>query len=1077
MYEYLVENLINYSQVEGNLRRTADRGLISELYRKQMNALALKYFGVDSNDNYTDNKEEIVSYRCPYSGEIIKDLSSAHLDHILPVSSNGGTVLFNCIPILDKINLSKKDEPNLLVWWQEKGEEYFDYDRLERLVKYMLEAYTLAFKEPSEDELYDYDNSLNNDCYIENDDLSKDLKYKVSTKNNVSQHITYYQLINDLINELSKNRDVSQYNTELNRLKEQNIFDNISEIEKVIQSVQKVFKEETGEDSRKYLSYSLKIDMNKLLQSLTTNNYEQEIKKRMTYIKTLLDQNNVSINDYFDNIQDIEELNLIYTNANEVTEEQKYNFIENIKIGNHTKVLIFIGMIKRAKTKEELEELFSTRNSKQFTTYKQNENGDWTVDKEYGQMKNFWPNNRDKINPVLEELVKEDTQLRDKLDDYYMNTLGGQNSDEGKRRRINVFIEMVKRAKTKEELAEIFKDRPSKKFTTYRQNENGEWIVDKEYGEIGNFWRGNKDKIDSALEELVKEDPQLRDKLDDYYINTLSGQNSYEGNQRRISIFIEMIKRAQTKEELEEMFKIESSKLFTTYKQNENGDWIVNKEYGTIGSFWNSHKDKINPVLEELVKEDARLREILDDYYMNTRGGQHSKEGIDRRIKVFVDMIKRAKTGKELEELFSNRTSIPFTTYKQNENGDWTVDKEYGQIKGFFANHRDKISSVLESLLQEDIELRDKLDDYYMNTLGGQNSVEGIDRKVNVFVDMIKRAKTKEEIAEIFKTRSSKKFTTYKQNENGEWLVDKEYKEIGSFWGKNKDRINPVLEKMLLEDDELRDKLDDYYMGTRSGQQSDEGNKRRINIFIEMIKRAKTKEEIAEIFKARSSKKFTTYKQNENGEWLVDKEYGEIENFERSNRDIINEKLESLIQEDNELRDKLDDYYMNTLSGQNSQEGQERRTTVFIEMIKRAKTEEELEELFKKRSRAKFTAYKQNEQGDWIVGKEYGEVGTFWNNNKDKKVIPQLFFSDKYASEEYDIVRQNVMNYLNLQRRRKKQPEFKTIDEYIDTLDKTKKEVKVLIELRDSLLLRKQQLSIENQELSEELNSSYRRAM
>ena len=88
-----------------------------------------------------------------------------------------------------------------------------------------------------------------------------------------------------------------------------------------------------------------------------------------------------------------------------------------------------------------------------------------------------------------------------------------------------------------------------------------------------------------------------------------------------------------------------------------------------------------------------------------------------------------------------------------------------------------------------------------------------------------------------------------------------------------------------------------------------------------------------------------------------------------------------------------------------------------------------------------------------------------------------LFYSEDYASKKYDIARQNIMNYLNLQRRKKKQPEFKTIDEYIDTLDKTKKEVKSLIELRDSLLLRKQQLSIENQELTEELNSSYRRAM
>ena len=69
------------------------------------------------------------------------------------------------------------------------------------------------------------------------------------------------------------------------------------------------------------------------------------------------------------------------------------------------------------------------------------------------------------------------------------------------------------------------------------------------------------------------------------------------------------------------------------------------------------------------------------------------------------------------------------------------------------------------------------------------------------------------------------------------------------------------------------------------------------------------------------------------------------------------------------------------------------------------------------------------------------------------------------------------MNYLNSLRRMNKQSEFKSIDEYIDTLDKTKKETKVLIELRDSLLRKKEQLIIENQELTNELNTSVRRAM
>ena len=305
MYEYLVENLISYNQVDGNLRRTADRGLVSELYRRQMNALALKYFGVDSNGIYTENKEDIVAYRCPYSGEIIKELSTAHLEHILPVSSNGGTILFNCIPILNKVNLSKRDEPNLLVWWQEQ--DYFNYDRLERLIQYMLEAYTLVFKEPTEEELYDYDSSYTSGDYIENDDLSIDLRSKSNKTNNHSQNITYYQLLTDMINELSKNRDVSKYNSQLNNLKEQNAFGNIAELEKVIKTIQNVFKEVLGDNSKKFLSYSLKVDMNRLLKSLKTKDYESEIRKRLKLIGQLLTNNEKQIEDFFESIQEIEE--------------------------------------------------------------------------------------------------------------------------------------------------------------------------------------------------------------------------------------------------------------------------------------------------------------------------------------------------------------------------------------------------------------------------------------------------------------------------------------------------------------------------------------------------------------------------------------------------------------------------------------------------------------------------------------------------------------------------------------------------------------------------------------------------
>ena len=780
MYEYLVENLISYSQVDGNLRRTADRGLVSELYRRQMNALALKYFGVDSNGNYTENKEDIVAYRCPYSGEIISDLSTAHLEHILPVSSNGGTVLFNCIPILDKVNLSKRDEANLLVWWQEQN--YFNYDRLERLIQYMLEAYTLAFKEPTEEELYDYDNSLNSDDYIENDDLSIDLKDKTSNQTNINiqQTITYYQLINDLINELSKNRDVSKYNSQLNSLKEQNTFGNIDELEKVINAVQTVFKEILGESSKSYLSYSLKIDMNKLLKSLNTNNYKEEINERIIYIKSIIGENNISINDYFDNLQDLEDINLIYYDINRISNIQKQNFINSIKIGHSSKVKIFLDMLKYARTKEDI--------------------------------------------------------------------------------------------------ASILESRSLETFKTYKKDDNSQMVVDKEYGKIGFFWNNNRNEL---LQIIYNDDKyiQIREKLDEYYMMSLSGQQSIEGSNRRKQIFLDMLKYAKTKEDIASILESRSSEMFKTYKKDENGNVVVDKEYGKIGSFWQRYKDGLY------------LRIYNDDKY---------------------------------------------------------------------------------------IQIREKLDEYYMMTYSGQQSVEGNNRRKQIFLDMLKHAKTKEDIASILKYKSPEMFKTYKHNENGQIVVDKEYGEIDRFWSTHHDELLHIIYN------------DNKYI---------------------------------------------------------------------------------------QIREKLDEYYMMTLSGQQSVEGNNRRKQIFLDMLKYANGDEEVYEILKFNSKEKFKTYKRDETGAIIVDNEYGQISHFWNKNKYTAILPELFYSQEYASEEYDIARKNVMNYLNLQRKKKKQPEFKNIDEYIDTLDKTKKEVKALIELRDSLLLRKKQLIIENQELTEELNSSYRRAM
>ena len=141
--------LLNNKQIDYNLRRTAEKGYISLLYKHQLEELALKYFGIkDSNSKY-------IGYMCPYSGKIYSKKSNLVLEHIIPVDLKGGTVLFNCIPTSKEVNgKNEKWKHHLIKWWT--NSKYWDIDapkRLEKLVNYMLEAYDLVFKEYSVEEI------------------------------------------------------------------------------------------------------------------------------------------------------------------------------------------------------------------------------------------------------------------------------------------------------------------------------------------------------------------------------------------------------------------------------------------------------------------------------------------------------------------------------------------------------------------------------------------------------------------------------------------------------------------------------------------------------------------------------------------------------------------------------------------------------------------------------------------------------------------------------------------------------------------------------------------------------------
>ena len=907
MYEYLVENLISYSQVDGNLRRTADRGLVSELYRRQMNALALKYFGVDSNGNYTENKEDIVAYRCPYSGEIISDLSTAHLEHILPVSSNGGTVLFNCIPILDKVNLSKRDEANLLVWWQEQN--YFNYDRLERLIQYMLEAYTLAFKEPTEEELYDYDNSLNSDDYIENDDLSIDLKDKTSNQTNISiqQTITYYQLINDLINELSKNRDVSKYNSQLNSLKEQNTFGNIDELEKVINAVQTVFKETLGESSKSYLSYSLNIDMNKLLSSLKTKDYESEIRARLSFINELVKDNNKEINDYFESLADIEEENILYK-YNPHQEDITY-FLNSIRISHKSKIRIFIEMLSNPKYTNYVNgisdenNIFVKNNKVPFEGY-EHINGLNTS--------RFWTHNSDRIIQTI-------NTLKNKLES--------------------------KEEKTFEEEQKLIK-------------------LNKALKAIDDYNFVNQKNLKYRIEKFIE---MLSNPKYTNYVNGTPDESNIFSAANKISF-----------EGYEHINGLNTSRFWT-----HNSDRIIQ----TINTLKNKLESKEEKTFEEeqkLIKLNKALKAIDDYNFVN-------KNNLKYRIEEFIEMLSNPKYTNYVNGTFDGNNifglnKIPFEGYEHIQ----SLNTSY-----FWADNSDRIIQTINTL-------KNKLESKEEKTFEEEQKLIKLNKALKAIDDynFVNQNNLKYRIEKFIEMLSNPKYTNYVNgtlDENN--IFDKNNKvpfdgyehiqglNTSRFWGYNSDRIIQTINT-------LKNKLES--------------------------KEEKTFEEEQKLIK-------------------LNKALKAINDYNFVNKNNLKYRIEKFIEM---LSNSKYTNYINNIPDDNN--------------------------IFSATNKIPFEGY---EHIDGL------NTSQFWNHYSIKNIIPLLFYNNSYNDAKYDSARNAVMEYLNYNRRRKQQPEFKNIDEYIDTLDKTKKDVKSLIELRDSLLLRKQQLNIENQELTEELNSSYRRAM
>jgi len=338
--------LIKSSQIESNLRRTASKGYISLLNQEQLEHLALKYFGIKDEDG------NIIGYQCPYSGEVYTDYRNIVLEHIIPIDSKGGTVLFNCIPTSSEVNkVSEKGAKHLITWWI--NSKYWDANapqRLEKLVNYMLEAYDI-FEEYTLEEIdYDYDDLIinQNDADLSTTSKLDQMKQKLDAK--MLEKISYYSFLNDCINVLNSfGIEVSKYRKKLDELKNIGCFDNINKYSLIQNILKNIIKIKLNLENRSELTIVAKINVIELANSMINYNTEDEIKKeiirRIENIENILNLYEVDIISYFQDIKNCS--NILFKSIDEITKQDIDNLIENIRISNDNKFRNLVNSINK----------------------------------------------------------------------------------------------------------------------------------------------------------------------------------------------------------------------------------------------------------------------------------------------------------------------------------------------------------------------------------------------------------------------------------------------------------------------------------------------------------------------------------------------------------------------------------------------------------------------------------------------------------------------------------------------------------------------------------------------------------
>ena len=337
---------ITKEQVISNISRTIKEGLISLLSDKEINKLSLKYYGIKGDNG------EYIAFVDPYSGEVVTDEKIMALDHILPVCLGGGTVLFNCIPVKADINTSKNGS-YILEWW--KKQEYYSEDKLEKLVEYMLEAYEITFDETKVDKLFmansneDYEEI--NRHLVEEAPLDKTQKelQKVREKGKIKH--SYKELMENLISEVKEENKKKNYEERLKALNNKNIFEEIEEYIYIINIFKKLIVEylKSIDEYSDYHEETIltKCNFKKLHKNLKKNypkeKWEEEITRRLKIIEEYLNEDNLTLSSYYENLDKDKHL----IQSEEITKEEYKKFKGKIKASKYDKFRLLIEFVNQ----------------------------------------------------------------------------------------------------------------------------------------------------------------------------------------------------------------------------------------------------------------------------------------------------------------------------------------------------------------------------------------------------------------------------------------------------------------------------------------------------------------------------------------------------------------------------------------------------------------------------------------------------------------------------------------------------------------------------------------------------------